>query len=113
MAWIALEVAKRCDDLPAPDALVVTDKWMERQHELGPGEALDLVDTLVAKQRPDLVREKERKQLGARFVDVGRYRHGVMQVYGQLDVLDAKYFDAALLQVAELLAEFEPSGACC
>ena len=109
VAWVALEVAKRCDDLPAADALVVTDKWMERQHELGPGDALDLVDTLIAKQRPDLVREKERKQLKARFVDVGRYRHGVMQLYGQLDVLDAKYFDAALLQIAELLAEFEPS----
>ncbi|NLE97103.1 MAG: DUF222 domain-containing protein, partial [Propionibacterium sp.] len=109
VAWKALEVAKRCDSLPVADALVVTDLWMATQHQLNDGEALDLADTLIAKQRPDLLREKERKALEDRYVSIGRYKDGVMQLFGQLDALDAQYFKAALNQFADLLAEYEPN----
>lgn len=107
-AWRALQVAKRCDPLPAGDALVVTDKWLAKQAELNDGQALDLVDTLIAKQRPDLVRERERKQLEDRFINVGRYNDGTMQLFGQLDALDAQYLRAAVDHVADLLEEHEP-----
>ncbi len=72
---------------------------------------MNLIDKLIIEAAPQLAAEEERRTLEARHVSIYAYREGSMQVSAQLDVLDAKYLDAAIEQIAALLPGADPTAA--
>ncbi len=101
----AAAAANRCAQLPLDIADGVSARWLQLQHRYSWTGAMQLMDRLAAELAPKLAEKREQEALDARYVSVSRYRQGSMQVSAQLDVLDAKYLDAAIEQLAGLLGE--------
>lgn len=106
----AAAAAGRCESLPSQVAERVGARWLKLQHRLSWTASMNLVDRLIIEEAPHLAAEEERRALAARHVSVHAYRDGSMQVSAQLDVLDAKYLDAAVEQLSDILAG-HPEGA--
>ncbi|MHA6524098.1 hypothetical protein [Tessaracoccus sp. G1721] len=106
----AAAAAGRCEGLPAETAETVGTRWLKLQHRLSWTASMNLIDRLIVEVAPHIAAEEERRALEARHVSIYAYRDGSMQVSAQLDVLDAKYLDAAVEQISDILAE-NPEGA--
>lgn len=99
----AAAAAARCARLPLAIADVVSGPWLKLQHRYSWTGAMNLMDRLVAETAPLLAEKRERDALDARYVSISRYEQATMQISGQLDVLDARYLDAAIEQIADIL----------
>lgn len=108
----AMAAASKCSQLPTLVAEMATMRWIPVQKRFGFTAAMNRLDEIVARLAPEIVAEREAALLENRSVQFGRYRDGSMHLIAQLDVLDAKYLDAAVDQMADLIAEFDAeSGA--
>lgn len=107
----AAAAAGRCESLPREVADALSTRWLKQQHRLSWTASMNLIDKLIIEAAPQLAAEEERRALEARHVSIYAYREGSMQVSAQLDVLDAKYLDAAIEQIAALLPGADPTAA--
>lgn len=106
----ALTAASNCAQLPFKVAELATNQWIPIQGRFGHTASLNRLDEIIAQVAPELVAEREQALLDDRSVRLGRYRDGSMHLIAQLDVLDAKYLDAAADQMADLIAEHDPEA---
>ncbi|HQD20944.1 MAG TPA: DUF222 domain-containing protein, partial [Arachnia sp.] len=93
----------RCRDLHPMLLDEITAVWLARQEKLSWGQARKLVDELVVQADPELAAKKERVAREQRGVWVWGLNEGVMNLTGVLDVLDARFLDARLTEVAGLI----------
>ncbi|CAL8973228.1 hypothetical protein TESS_TESS_02692 [Tessaracoccus sp. O5.2] len=108
----AAAAAARCESLPPDVADEVGVRWAAAQHRLSWGAAMNLMDRLIIEAAPEIAAERERRTLNGRYVSISRYREGSMQVSAQLDVLDAKYLEAAVSQISGLLVDDGAAAGC-
>ncbi len=94
----------RCRDLHPMLLEEITAVWLARQDKLSWGQAKKLVDKLVVQADPELAAKKERVAREDRGVWLWGLNEGVMNLTGALDVLDAKFLDARLSEMAGLIA---------
>ena len=99
----ALRAARRCRELGPAAADWVTDRWLPAQEGLGWGAAFSLLDRLIITADADLAAERERKTREARGVWTWGLDAGAMNLTGRLDVLDARFLDVRLDELARLL----------
>ncbi|MHA6512497.1 13E12 repeat family protein [Tessaracoccus sp. Z1128] len=104
----ACRAASMCVDLPAEAADAVTDLWVGRQVRLGWTAAFNLLKKMIIEADPAVAAERERRQRASRGVHVWGLFDGVMNLTGRLDVIDARYLDAAVDRIADLLATEHP-----
>ncbi len=107
----ACKAAAICADLPPEKADEVASRWVSRQGALGWTAAMNLLKKMVLEADPARAAERERQAREDRGVHVWGLYQGVMNLTGRLDVLDARYLDAAVERVAEILAVEEPEAA--
>jgi hypothetical protein len=93
----------RCRDLHPMLLDEITAVWLARQEKLSWGQARKLVDELVVQADPELAAKKERVAREQRGVWLWGLNEGVMNLTGVLDVLDARFLDARLTEVAGLI----------
>ena len=86
----------------------VTDRWLGRQDGLGWTAAFTLLKKMIIEADQSRAAERERRQRASRGVHVWGLHDGVMNLTGRLDVLDARYLDAAVDRIADLLAVEQP-----
>lgn len=104
----ACAAARKCQHLPQEVAEQVTDKWMRTQHRHSWTAALNRLDKGIANAAPEVTAARERrtrKQLG---VHVWGLHEGTMNLTGRLETLDARYLDAAVDRIAEILRAENP-----
>jgi len=99
----ALMMTSRCRDLHPILLDEVTDAWLRQQGNLTWTQARRLVDKLVIQADPELAAKKERSAREQRGVWVWGLNDGVMNLTGALDVLDARFLDARLTEMAGLI----------
>lgn len=104
----ACKAADLCSDLPVDVAELVTDEWVGIQEALGWTAALNLLKRLIVEADPARAADKERRRRAERGVYVWGLHEGAMNLTGCLDVLDARYLDAAVDRVADILAAHQP-----
>ncbi|MHA6508822.1 hypothetical protein [Tessaracoccus sp. Y1736] len=104
----ACKAASMCLDLPVEGADAVTDRWLGRQDGLGWTAAFTLLKKMIIEADQARAAERERRQRASRGVHVWGLHDGVMNLTGRLDVLDARYLDAAVDRIADLLAVEQP-----
>lgn len=104
----ACKAADLCSDLPVDVAELVTDEWVGKQEALGWTAALNLLKRLIVEADPARAADKERRRRAERGVYVWGLHEGAMNLTGCLDVLDARYLDAAVDRVADILAAHQP-----
>ena len=105
----ALAVAGRSGLLSLKLIELATWRWTKSQRGLSYRAAINAWDRIVAELDPELAARREQQQLEARYVHIGRYRDGALQLSGQLDILDGKYLDAAIDQLADILPHHDPT----
>ena len=93
----------RCRDLHPMLLDEITAVWLARQEKLSWGQARKLVDELVVQADPELAAKRERVAREQRGVWLWGLNEGVMNLTGVLDVLDARFLDARLTEVAGLI----------
>lgn len=106
----ACKAAQKCSDLPGDVAERVTDKWLRTQHKLSWASAFNLLAKLMIDEDPEAAAKKERKsreQLGVHFW--GHF-NGTMNLTGRLGTLDARYVEAAVERIAEILRVEDPDS---
>ncbi len=106
----ACKAAALCSDLPAEVAARVTEEWVGRQESLGWTASLNLLKKLIIQADPARAAEQERRRRAERGVWVWGLHEGAMNLTGCLDVLDARYLDAAVDRIADLLAPDHPGS---
>ena len=94
----------RCRDLHPMLLDEITAVWLARQDKLSWGQAKKLIDKLVVQADPELAARKERVARENRGVWLWGLNEGVMNLTGTLDVLDARFLDARLSEMATLIA---------
>ncbi|MFT3888859.1 MAG: DUF222 domain-containing protein [Arachnia sp.] len=99
----ALMMSTRCHDLHPILLDEVTDAWLRQQAKLTWTGARNLIDQLLVQADPALAEKKERHARSRRGVWLWGLDQGVMNLTGVLDVLDAKFLDARLTELAGLL----------
>ncbi|MDF1486857.1 13E12 repeat family protein [Tessaracoccus caeni] len=99
----ALFAARRCADLHPMTAEHVTTLWLASQGKLGWKAAFNLLDKLIIQADRQLAEEQERRARGERGVWLWGLHEGVMNLTGKLDVLDARYLDTRLGEIAALI----------
>jgi hypothetical protein len=104
----ACKAAQICRELPPEVADAVTGRWVGRQEALGWSAAFTLLKKLVIDADPVAAAAREAAQRADRGVHVWGLYDGVMNLTGRLDVLDARYLDAAVDRIADLLAAERP-----
>ena len=97
-------MTSRCRDLHPMLLDEITAAWLARQDRLSWGQAKKLIDKLVVQADPELAARKERVAREDRGVWVWGLNEGVMNLTGTLDVLDARFLDARLSEMAGLIA---------
>lgn len=108
--WRALKAARMCAELSPETAARVTDRWLPRQEALPTGRALSVLTKLIIEADAELAARKERAAREQRGVHVWGLDHGAMNLTGRLDVLDARYLDAAVNRIAGILAADQPDA---
>ncbi|MDO5736772.1 MAG: hypothetical protein Q4P15_09890 [Propionibacteriaceae bacterium] len=96
--------AMKCAGLGQADADVVGRQWFGQQVGLGWKAAMDLLDRLIIEADPAAAAERQAQQAAARDVVFWGQREGGVDMTARLDVLDAKYLDATLDQLADILS---------
>ncbi|OCL36371.1 hypothetical protein BCR15_00395 [Tessaracoccus lapidicaptus] len=104
----ACKAADLCSGLPQEVAEQVTSRWLGRQGKLGWTAAFNWLKKLIIEADPARAAAREVKQRADRGVHVWGLYEGVMNLTGRLDVLDARYLDAAVDRVADILAVEQP-----
>ncbi|MEZ5087887.1 MAG: DUF222 domain-containing protein [Tessaracoccus sp.] len=99
----ALHAARRCADLHPMAAETATSRWLAKQHKLGWKAAFALLDKLIIQADPKLAKKKEQKAREDRGVWLWGLFEGAMNLTGKLDLLDARYLDTRLDEVASLI----------
>lgn len=107
-AWVGLKVASKCRDLHPIVAETVTTRWLARQAKLGPAARFALLEKLIIEADPKGAAEKERAAREDRGVHLWGLDDGVMNLTGRLDVLDARFLDSRLDEVARLIDQQFP-----
>ena len=105
----ALKAASRCHDLHPLAADAATTLWLARQHKLGWTAAFNLLDKLIIQADPQLAAKKETAARQQRGVWVWGLHDGAMNLTGKLDVLDARFVDARLDEIAGLIEDSFPA----
>ena len=104
----ACRAAHKCQDLPADVAEEVTAKWLRVQHRFGWTAAFNRLEKLVIDADPARAAAKERRQRKQLGVHVWGPYEGTMNLTGRLETLDAKYLDAAVDRLADILESEAP-----
>lgn len=104
----ACRAASMCLDLSAEVADQVTGRWVVKQQALGWTAAFNLLRKMIIEADLAGAAERERREREDRGVYVWGLHNGVMNLIGRLDVLDARYLDAAVDRIADLLAAEHP-----
>lgn len=99
----ALRAANRCHELSAIVTDQVTTRWLRRQAGLGWTAAFNLLDKLIIEADAELAAKRERKAREYRGVWLWGLFEGVLNLTGKVDVLDGRFLDARLTELAELL----------
>lgn len=99
----ALRAANRCHELSAIVTDQVTTRWLRRQAGLGWTAAFNLLDKLIIEADAELAAKRERKAREDRGVWLWGLFEGVLNLTGKVDVLDGRFLDARLTELAELL----------
>ena len=105
----ALMMVSRCRDLHPMLLDEITAAWLKQQNKLTWTQAKRLVDKLVTQADPQLTSKKEATAREQRGVWVSGLNEGVMNLTGVLDILDARFLDARLTEVAGLIAPQYPT----
>ena len=105
---LALKVAAELSDLPIDTAKKAGERWLRKQDGLSWGAAMRELEKCIAWAAPEHVAAKEADALNARFVGVHGRKDGSIRVSAQLDLLEGKYLDAAVEQMAGVLLEQDP-----
>ena len=100
----ALRVARRCHDLSPQACDTVSARWLPRQAGLSWTAAFNLLERLIIVADARLAAEKERRAREDRGVWTWGLYEGMLNLTGKLDVLDARFLDERLGQLARLLA---------
>ncbi|MDO5737302.1 MAG: hypothetical protein Q4P15_12590 [Propionibacteriaceae bacterium] len=79
--------------------------WVAKQHRLSWQGAIDLCDKLIVAADPEIAAEREARQLRNRNVRVWDPQDGTVNLTAKLDLLDAKYVNATVTQLAGILRE--------
>ncbi|GAB3819849.1 HNH endonuclease signature motif containing protein [Tessaracoccus terricola] len=106
----ALAAARRCAELPAAVADEVTSKWLKVQHRYAWTGAMTQLAKIIINLDPEAAAKREqeqRKQLG---VHVWGLYEGTMNLTGRLEALDARYLDAAVAQLADIIRPQYPDA---
>lgn len=106
----ACRAAVKCMDLPSDVANRVTNKWLETQHKLSWTSAFNLLTKLIVAEDPEAAAEKERKAREQLGVHIWGQYNGTMNLTGRLNTLDARYVDAAVTRIAEILEVEDPDS---
>ncbi|MBK7821131.1 MAG: DUF222 domain-containing protein [Tessaracoccus sp.] len=101
-------MSSRCRDLHPMLLDEVTDAWLRQQHKLTWTQAKKLVDRLVVQADPEAAAKRERAAREQRGVWLWGLSEGVMNLTGVLDILDARFLDARLTEVAGLIEPHYP-----
>ncbi len=104
----ALRAASRCGHLTPDAAEAVTRRWVPRQRRLGWSAAFTLLDRLIIESDPGAAIERERKAREDRGIYLWGFQDGCMNLTGRLDAIDARYLDAAVERLAEVLEGEHP-----
>lgn len=104
----ALTAADKCQHLDSEAAERVTAKWWPQQLGLGHSAALHRLDKLIIEDNPAAAIEHEKKQRERRFVAIWGHDHNGMNLAARLATLDARYLDAAVNQMADVLKADHP-----
>lgn len=89
--------------LPPHLADTVGTQWATRQNRLSWQGAIDLCDTLIVAADPQIAAQREARQLRNRDVRIWEHHEATINLTAKLDVLDAKYLDATVTQLAGIL----------
>ena len=100
----ALRAARRCHDLSPQACDTVSARWLPRQAGLSWTAAFNLLERLIIVADARLAAEKERRAREDRGVWTWGLYEGMLNLTGKLDVLDARFLDERLGQLARLLA---------
>lgn len=106
----ACTAARKCQDLPAGVADEVTNKWLEVQHRHGWSAAFNHLARLVTNADPERAARRERRMRTQLGVHVWGLHEGTMNLTGRLETLDARYLDAAVERIAQILATETPGA---
>ena len=104
----ALAAVAKCTHLPDEIADEVTARWVEVQAGRSWGGAFNELQKLIVAADPELAAKREEQALSTLGVHVWGFHDGTMNLTGRLDVLDARYVDAAVQRMAEVLIVTHP-----
>ena len=104
----ALRAARMCRDLHPMLADPVTAEWLHLQAGHSWAAAFALLTRLILEANPEEASRKETNARGFRGVWTWGLADGAMNLTGRLDVLDAKFFDARLDELARHIASTYP-----
>ncbi|MEO7587230.1 MAG: hypothetical protein ABIS84_04305, partial [Arachnia sp.] len=99
----ACVAAMKCAGLSRADADLVGRQWYHQQAGLGWKGAFDLLEKLVIEADPALAAKKQAQAAATREVVFWGHREGAVDMTARMDVLDAKYLDATIEQIAGIL----------
>ncbi len=105
----ACVAASLCARLAKDQAETVGRQWYHQQAGLGWKGAMDLLDRLIVEADPALAAKREAENAATREVVLRQYQEGSIDVTARMDVLDAKYLDATVDQIADILLK-DPSN---
>ena len=106
----ACAAARKCQHLPQPVAEQVTDRWMRTQHRHGWTAAFNRLDKEISNAAPEITAARERRTRTQLGVHVWGLHEGTMNLTGRLETLDARYLDAAVERIAEILGAESPEA---
>ncbi len=99
----ARRAAGKFGTLPPDLADKAGQLWVKKQHKLGWQGAIDLCDKIIIQLDPETAAAKEAARLHAREVKIWEFHEGTINLTAKLDVLDAKYVNATVGQIAGIL----------
>lgn len=105
----ACAAARKCQHLPQEVAEQATDAWLKTQHRHGWTAAMNRLDKEIANAAPEVAAARERRTRTQLGVHVWGLHEGTMNLTGRLETLDARYLDAAMERIAEILGAEHPS----
>lgn len=104
----ALRAVDKCAHLDASVAERVTTGWLPQQLGLGHTAALNRLDKLIVEADPQRAIERERARRKDLDVTLWGSYDGVTTLSGRLEDLDARYLDASVDRMADVLTAEHP-----
>ena len=101
----ARKAAGRLGVLNPETADRVGKQWVKKQHRLSWQGAIDLCDKLIVAADPVIAAEREARQLRNRNVQLWEPHEATVNLTAKLDVLDGRYVDDTVSQIAMILRE--------